>query len=259
MKNFKRYALSLLPVSAALVLLLSLATTAHTQTTDLQQIQAKIKLLELQEEALEETLGAVKELVSSLLESKEYVLVPLAHHEWPIPKTALPGYVNHLLLTGVLKPEAVPAHIRSWTQRTQEFKKAAKQELQTTEQALSKTKDELSYFLDQRALLTKASAKQTVLGRWSGTYRNSKGQGGTSSMSFTRGADGRITGEEDGVAIQDATVSGNVISWKYQIPGSCKMFAGNLTISEDGTGSGSYTASGCNDNYSGNYINYKRQ
>jgi hypothetical protein len=98
-------------------------------------------------------------------------------------------------------------------------------------------------------------------GRWSGTYRNSKNQSGTAYISFSESADGKITGDEDGVPIENVTVSGNVVWFKYKLSG-CRTVEGRLAINPDGkTASGSYTVTECNgtDKYTGNYIDYKKQ
>ena len=152
------------------------------------KFKLRFKQLEIEEAGLEEGLGIIKELISNL-ESKEYVLIPLPWGEQPYPKTVLPGVVKYLLFAGALTPEAVPAYIQSCTQRAQEFKKAAKQELQTTEQALSKTKDELSYLLDQRALLKEGSASaQRFEGRWEGA----SGAGGFKEFWIITGSNGQV-------------------------------------------------------------------
>jgi hypothetical protein len=105
------------------------------------------------------------------------------------------------------------------------------------------------------------AASKFFLGRWSGTYRNSKNQSGSSYISFSESADGKITGNEDGVPIENVTVAGNVVWFKYKLSG-CRTVEGRLAINRDGkTASGSYTVTECNgtDRYSGSYIDYKRQ
>ena len=105
----------------------------------------------------------------------------------------------------------------------------------------------------------KSSGWEPLLGTWGGTYQNSKNQTGTSRISFTKGADGKITGNEDGVPINDVTLTGSVIKWKYKAS-ACRTYEGSLTINPDGrTATGSYTAIGCNDEYTGKYIDYKKQ
>ena len=106
-----------------------------------------------------------------------------------------------------------------------------------------------------------SSPEATALGTWKGTYRNSKSQSGTSSMSFSKSANGKITGTEDGVPIEDVTIAGNVVSFKYKLSG-CRTVEGRLAINADGkTASGSYTVTECNgtDKYTGNYIDYEKQ
>ena len=103
-------------------------------------------------------------------------------------------------------------------------------------------------------------AEARAFGKWSGTYKNSKGHSDTSSISFTKGVDGKIKGNEDGTDIENVTVDGNLITFKYKLSG-CRTVAGSLTINADGkTASGSYTVTECNsDKYTGDYIGYKKQ
>jgi len=106
-----------------------------------------------------------------------------------------------------------------------------------------------------------ADVSTSILGKWRGTYHNSRGKTGDSSITFQRRNDGKIKGEEDGTPIEEVTVNGNVVSWTYKAS-SCLTFEGRLTIKEDGkTASGEYKASGCDDPapYTGTYSDYKKQ
>jgi hypothetical protein len=105
------------------------------------------------------------------------------------------------------------------------------------------------------------ASSKFFIGRWSGTYRNSKNQSGTSYLSFSESTDGKIRGNEDGVPIENVTVAGNVVWFKYKLNG-CRTVEGRLAINADGkTAGGSYTVTECNgtDKYTGNYIDYKKQ
>ena len=111
-----------------------------------------------------------------------------------------------------------------------------------------------------KAIDIEKSSKSDIFGTWSGTYRNSKGDSGTAYLTFSEGANGKITGNEDGVPILDITVSGNVVTFKYKLSG-CRRVEGTLTVNPDGkTASGSYTITECNgtDKYTGNYIDYRK-
>jgi hypothetical protein len=108
---------------------------------------------------------------------------------------------------------------------------------------------------------TYSSPESPALGTWRGTYQNSKNQSGIAYISFTKGADGKITGIEDGAPIEDVTVTGNVVTFKYKLNG-CRTVTGRLIINTDGkTASGSYTVTECDNTgrYTGNYIDYKKQ
>ena len=102
---------------------------------------------------------------------------------------------------------------------------------------------------------------QSVAGRWSGSWTNSKGEAGESTININEQT-GRITGDEDGWVIENARRSGNVLTWEYRNQNNgCRNYAVRWEISPDGrSATGSYTVKDrCEgQTYTGTYSNYRR-
>jgi hypothetical protein len=118
---------------------------------------------------------------------------------------------------------------------------------------------------------TSAQTKKSVTGHWHGSWVNSKGGKGTSTINLTEGADGTITGTEDGVTgtthfhriIEDGRRTGDYLAWNYSNQNDgCRDYAVALKLSADGnTLSGRYTvADQCAkpSAFTGQHLNYKR-
>ena len=104
----------------------------------------------------------------------------------------------------------------------------------------------------------------SVAGTWKGTWINSKGETGTSTLRLVEGANGTITGDEDNYlfTIENGHRTGNVLTWQYlnQVHG-CRDYDVRFEISPDGTsGNGSYVVTDrCEKKiYKGTYKNYRR-
>ena len=103
-----------------------------------------------------------------------------------------------------------------------------------------------------------------LTGQWFGSYKNDKGESGTSMISLVEGANGVITGDEAGWKIKNGRRVGNVVTWQYlkQVR-RCRDYQVRLELSNDGKVlSGTYTVKDrCAGpaNYSGQYLKYQRE
>jgi hypothetical protein len=100
-----------------------------------------------------------------------------------------------------------------------------------------------------------------VAGRWSGSWTNSKGESGKSTINL-RDDGGVIKGDEDGWAIEDGRRVGNVLTWQYRNQNNgCRNYNVRWEISVDGrTANGTYSVTDrcTGQTYTGNYLNYHR-
>ena len=103
----------------------------------------------------------------------------------------------------------------------------------------------------------------SVTGRWSGSWENTKGEKGTSTINIVEETSGLIKGDEDGWAIVNGRRSGNTLSWEYRGQNSgCRDYQVRLEIDADGRrADGTYEVSDrCkNATYRGRYNSYKKQ
>jgi hypothetical protein len=107
-----------------------------------------------------------------------------------------------------------------------------------------------------------ATDRTNFSGRWSGSWTNSKGESGQSTISINDAGDGTITGDEDSWAIENGHRYGNRIIWEYNKQNKgCTDYTVVFEISQEGrTANGSYTAKDrcTGQTYTGRYINYRR-
>lgn|GEM_PF-5500172 len=103
-----------------------------------------------------------------------------------------------------------------------------------------------------------------LTGAWFGSYRNDKGESGTSIINLVERANGVLTGDEAGWKIQHGHRFGNVLTWQYlkRVRG-CRDYQVRLELSDDGKVlTGTYTVKDrCAGpaNYSGQYVKYERK
>ena len=108
-------------------------------------------------------------------------------------------------------------------------------------------------------------AKMTVSGRSSGSWSNSSGAKGTSTININEDDEsaGYISGDEGDWVIENGRRKNNILTWEYRNQGKngCVNYYVRLEISADRSSlNGEYKAFDiCKDiNYSGKYINYRR-
>jgi hypothetical protein len=103
----------------------------------------------------------------------------------------------------------------------------------------------------------------SVAGRWSGSWENTQGVKATSTIRIVEETNGLIKGDEDGWVIENGSRKGNVLTWEYhRINNGCRDYQVQMKISDDGkVANGTYEViDRCeNKNYSGSYIDYKKQ
>lgn len=103
----------------------------------------------------------------------------------------------------------------------------------------------------------------SVGGRWSGSWENTQGGKATSTIRIVEETNGLIKGDEDGWVIENGSRKGNVLTWEYhRINNGCRDYQVRMKISDDGkVANGTYEViDRCeNKNYSGSYIDYKKQ
>lgn len=94
-------------------------------------------------------------------------------------------------------------------------------------------------------------------GRWTGTYRNSLGDSGSTTLVFVSTAAG-IGGTLDGEAFANAVWDGTTLRWSYTSPANKVTYHCEFRFTGPSTGKLTYTASGAR-SYSGTVDNYVRQ
>ncbi len=102
----------------------------------------------------------------------------------------------------------------------------------------------------------------SATGRWSGSWVNTRGATGDSTIRIVEEAGGVIKGDENGWILQNGRRVGNVLSWEYRNQeNGCRDYKVRLEISPDGqTASGDYQVTDrCEkQTYAGTYSNYTR-
>ncbi|MGI9068546.1 MAG: caspase family protein [Pyrinomonadaceae bacterium] len=102
----------------------------------------------------------------------------------------------------------------------------------------------------------------SATGRWSGSWVNTRGGTGNSTIRIVEEAGGVIKGDENGWIFQNGRRFGNVLSWEYRNQeNGCRDYKVRLEISPDGqTASGDYQVTDrCEkQTYGGTYSNYTR-
>ncbi|MEO6393842.1 MAG: hypothetical protein ABIP75_18460 [Pyrinomonadaceae bacterium] len=104
----------------------------------------------------------------------------------------------------------------------------------------------------------------SVTGQWVGTWTNSLGNSGSSTITVLEMPDGTITGGEgDEFVMMNGRREGNVLSWNYVgVQNGCLDYSCQFEFDETGTqGQGSYTVTdSCKDSeFSGTYDAYAKQ
>lgn len=99
-------------------------------------------------------------------------------------------------------------------------------------------------------------------GRWSGSWDNSRGGEGSSTINIIEDTNGVITGDEEGWTIENGRRSGNILTWEYRNQNNgCRDYTVRLELSADGSLiNGSYRVTDRCENlvYTGNYFNYRK-
>jgi hypothetical protein len=122
---------------------------------------------------------------------------------------------------------------------------------------------------DSKVTNTNASPASTptptvsVTGRWSGSWENTKGEKGTSTIRIVEEANGLIKGDEDGWVIENGSRKGNVLTWEYHnMNNGCRDYQVRMEISDDReVANGTYEVRDrCEkQSYRGSYIGFKKQ
>ena len=98
---------------------------------------------------------------------------------------------------------------------------------------------------------------QILTGKWIGTFRNSLGDSGSTTLVFTTNSDG-ISGTLDGDPFRNALWDGTTLRWSYTAKSSNTTYRCEFQFTGSNTGKLSYTANGSK-SYSGSVSNYVRQ
>lgn len=105
------------------------------------------------------------------------------------------------------------------------------------------------------------TTNNNISGRWTGSWNNSRGESGESTININEGRNAAITGQEAGVNIENGRRSGNVLTWEYRnLNNGCDDYKVRLEISADGrTANGTFNVTDrCGGrNFNGRYVNYQ--
>lgn len=107
-----------------------------------------------------------------------------------------------------------------------------------------------------------AASNSSLSGRWSGSWKNSRGGSGDTSVNINEQDTGTITGDENGWVIENGQRSRNVLTWEYRNQDNgCRDYSVRWEVSADGqTANGTYKVTDrCEkQTYTGTYLNYRR-
>ena len=110
--------------------------------------------------------------------------------------------------------------------------------------------------------IARAASNSSLSGRWSGSWSNSRGESGDTSVNINEQDTGTITGDEDGWVIENGQRSRNVLTWEYRNQNNgCRDYSVRWQVSSDGqTANGTYKVTDrCEkQTYTGTYLNYRR-
>mgnify|MGYP003383346555 CR=1 FL=1 len=109
-------------------------------------------------------------------------------------------------------------------------------------------------FLSQAA----TSSAQPLSGRWVGTFHNSLGDSGTSTLTFAVNGN-TITGSEDGVAIQNPQWDGTLLRFSAYSSSSNTTYQYQFQLTGERKAKITYQASSPTRSYSGYVNDYVRQ
>ncbi len=116
---------------------------------------------------------------------------------------------------------------------------------------------------NERARMPEPRIAPSATGSWSGSWVNTRGATGNSTIRIIEEAGGVIKGDENGWIIQNGRRFGNVLSWEYRNQeNGCRDYKVRLEISLDGqSASGDYQVTDrCEkQTYGGTYSNYTRR
>jgi len=103
----------------------------------------------------------------------------------------------------------------------------------------------------------------SVTGQWSGSWENTKGEKGTSTIKIIEEASSVIEGDEDGWMIEHGRRQGHVLTWEYtNRHNGCRDYQVRLEIAENGNvANGTYEVRDrCeHTSYRGSYNAYHKQ
>ncbi len=106
------------------------------------------------------------------------------------------------------------------------------------------------------------ASNNSLSGRWSGSWKNTRGGSGDTSVNIHEQDTGTITGDENGWVIENGQRSGNVLTWHYRNQNNgCRDYRVRWEVSSDGkTANGTYKVTDrCEmQTYTGTYLNYRR-
>ena len=109
--------------------------------------------------------------------------------------------------------------------------------------------------------IASADSNNSLSGRWSGSWKNSRGGSGETSVNINEQDTGTITGE-NGWVIENGQRSRNVLTWEYRNQDNgCRDYSVRWEVSPDGqTANGTYKVTDrCEkQTYTGTYLNYRR-
>jgi len=110
--------------------------------------------------------------------------------------------------------------------------------------------------------IASAASNNSLSGRWSGSWKNSRGESGDTSVNINEQDTGTITGDENGWVIENGRRSRNVLTWEYRNQNNgCRDYSVRWEVSSDGkTANGTYKVTDrCEKlTYTGTYLNYRR-
>jgi hypothetical protein len=231
MNHFRRDIFRPRSISLLLGLLLGLtqvAGVARAQTTNRDQIRAKIAGLEREEESLNKVIASDKEMIPLLDRDTDYFFVPASEiGSIPLKKKDVIWRLEIAVLTGKMTRQEADDKLNFYPQTQKIMQAELRKELPQLEQQLTKTRDQISYYVNELARLNEAAAQpNSVVGAWTWAFAE-KGDPQTNG-SVTFDSDGTMTWS--GGSSGTWTQSGRTISLQWK----GKDFKDTMTLSEDG-------------------------
>jgi hypothetical protein len=147
---------------AVCITLVMYTSPSYSQTVKLTEVEDTIKVLEGQAADLESLSGTLKKWIDAV-ENQQWYMAPGIFHLFT--KKDYETYVMGKVLSGSMKASEVAAFVKKGREQLKFYIKTLKDEATTIDRALKKTKDDLSYYLDERIRL-KESAGGDLTGNW---------------------------------------------------------------------------------------------